>query len=456
VAGSTDGTAVNPGSSASPGLVAAGLAPTGGSDGTPTTAGAQTGAAALAPGITATTVSIGILTVSQAEANAYGATFGVKGLEAGDVEAEQQAAASYINAHGGVAGGRKLTLVPYNVDPTASQDRTAQAACQYWTEDHKVFAGIIPRGQVENAVAASCLAQHRTLMVTTPFVPGNQDFFNRYGPYYYAPNSFESIAMGRTYADGLYDQGFFTGKHKLGLLYYDIPSMQQALKKGVLPALARRGVQLSAADTYAITYASDSSQNASTVSAVQSATLRMRTDGVDRVMFLDAGAGLALYFATQAESQSYHPRYGYMSGSNPSFLELNLKASQLSGALAVGWVPTADVATASIPGSPARTQCRKLMDAAGQRPVSENDLAIQYHICAVFFLLRDGLNRAASLTADGFQAAVQGWGSVPELAVDGFGESYAPGKHWGTSSWSAVHYVDACGCFRYYGSPRGI
>jgi hypothetical protein len=96
------------------------------------------------------------------------------------------------------------------------------------------------------------------------------------------------------------------------------------------------------------------------------------------------------------------------------------------------------------------------MSAAGQTPASQADLYKLYDICATFFLLRDGLNKAASLNASGFQAAVESMGPAPQLAAASFDETYGPGKHWGAASYSGLAYDSGCSCFKYTGSPRSL
>lgn len=409
------------------------------------------GKVATGVGVTATTVSIGIIYTDTSDAN-IGAQFGAKNLVYGDLRAEQQAVVSYINSHGGVAGGRKITLVAYD----ATSNSTVEALCAYWTEDNHVFAGVYPGGQVEDSTGVSCMAQHHTPLIETPFDPGSQSFMNQYSEYYYAPSALESVRMGTDYVNGLYNQGFFSGGHKIGLLYYDMPSLQAALQQGVEPALASHGLRLSQSDVYAITYPASDSQDGAAVAAVDNAELRMHTDGVDRVLMLDAGAGLAFFFMNQAQSQAYHPRYGLESGSNPAFVDQNETAAQLTGAMGVGWLPTGDVDQPYVPDSPARALCRQIMTAAGQPPQSESDLYAQYDMCSVFFMLRDALGRARSVTPSGLQAAVDSLGSDPNASAASFGDSYATGKQWGAGEYMDLQYQTTCSCFRYVGSPHQV
>lgn len=426
---------------------------------TPATAGPSTvggprvaaAPTAWGPGVTATTVSVGIMYAAQSALNASAGSVGATGLVYGDLLVEQRAVVDWINGHGGVAGGRTLALVAHQATPGSP---SPQAVCSDWTDDHKVFAGVYPGGQVESDVLAACMAQHRAIYINSPFDPGAQDFFDRFGPYYYAPTGFEATRMGAAYVDGLVAQGFFEGAHKLGLLYYERPSLQAALDKGVRPALARHGISLASSETMGITYSVDGSGDASTVSQIQAAELHMASAGVDRMMFLDTGAGLAYFFMTSAQNQRYTPRYGLESGSNPAFLGENFDAGQLARAIGVGWLPGGDVATAQIPDTPARRLCRAIMRAAGQQAQSEADLFVQYEICSNFFLLQKGLNAATAPNAEAFQRAVERLGAVPDASAASTGDVFAPGKHWGVGTYRDLEYAEGCACFRYYGAAH--
>jgi hypothetical protein len=119
-------------------------------------------------------------------------------------------------------------------------------------------------------------------------------------------------------------------------------------------------------------------------------------------------------------------------------------------------LPAGDVYQPDIPDSPARVLCRQIMEAAGQDAQSSADLLAQYNMCAAFFFLRDGLNGAPSVNAAGFQAAVEALGAHPASSASTFGDSYAPGKHWGAGQYAPAQYQSVCSCYRYSGPPRPL
>lgn len=413
-----------------------------------TTTGASSGLP-VGPGVSATAINVGILYTRQS--GDVGAQFGAKGLVKGDLRAEQMAIIDYINKHGGAAG-RKLNAIAYDATTSSS----AQSVCSYWTQDHKVFAGVYPGGQVPSDVGSACMAHAGALWINVPFVPGTEAYMDHLAPYYYTPGQLESVRMGQDYVDGLAASGFFTGQHKVGLLYYDVPALQASLQQGVLPALARHRVKL-AAQPYAITYPSDDSQDAAAVSAVQNAELRFAAAGIDRVMFLDAGAGLAFFFMQNASTQGYHPRYGLETGSNPSFIEQQgFAKDQLPGSVGVGWRPAADVAMSVIPDSPARKLCRQIMATAGLAATAENDLMVQYDMCSSFFFLRDAINAAGVPNALTIRSALGRLAEAPDASANSMGDGYAPTKPWGAQYYQRLQFVTTCSCFRYVGARSRV
>jgi hypothetical protein len=401
----------------------------------------------LGPGVTATSVSIGIL--HDGKTADHGAQFGAKGLASGDMLAMQKAVAAYINAHGGVAK-RRIELVPYDVAGGGS----AQAICTAWTEDHHVFAGVNPGGQITSDTMAGCMAKHRSVFVQSPFVPGDAAFFKQFAPYYYTPRSFESVTMGRDFVVGLADQGYFQGDHKIGLAYYDLPAHRAAIARGLVPALKQRGLSLKA--TAAIHYPASDSESGDTISAIQGAVLKFASEGIDRVMFLDTGAGVSFFFIQSANSQGYHPKYGLESGSHPQFLAENFDAASLAGSIGVGWVPPADLSPSGLPATPARALCRQIMNDAGHPAKSSQDSLLQFDICSIFFFLKAGLDAAAAPSPSGFREAMSSLGDVPAASASSLGDGFGPDKPWGTRYYSALAYVAGCSCFRYRGSPHRV
>ncbi|HUR02634.1 MAG TPA: ABC transporter substrate-binding protein [Nonomuraea sp.] len=412
------------------------------------TGGGVTARTATWPGMTATTISIGYLYVDTAAVNAAVGATGAEGSAAGDIKAEHEAVAKWINAHGGIAG-RRIRLVAYEADINDSTTQIAQQACAAWTEDDKVYAAVGATGGTNAGPLVACLARHKTLAVGSSYNVGDEDVFRRYRPYYYAPSALEMVSAGAAYADGLGKQGFFSKAAKVGILTYDDPEYRHAMDRGVLPTMRRYGV--TSPEVAWIASPRALSDQGSLVAAIQNATLKFRSSGVSHVMFLDGNSSITFFFMKQAQSQEYKPRYGFSTLSYPSFVQANFGADVLSGSVGVGWMPTMDVALPQLPANPARTLCEKIQNAAGNRPVAETDLTVQLSICAELFLIKHAVEHAAGAAPSDFLAGVARLGTTVDTAAGGLVDSWTPAKPWGGSQVRYLRYGGACSCFSYHG-----
>jgi hypothetical protein len=406
---------------------------------------------ATSPGVTATTINIGINYIDTAAANSAVQSTGAKGSSAGDMLAEQRAIAAWLNARGGVAG-RRINLIVHKSNINDDISTMAQATCSDWTEDHKVFAGIGAAAGFGSGPLVACLAKHGTVAIGTGYDVGSDSDFNRFRPYYYGPSSMEMGAVGRSYAQGLVDQRFFAPGAKPGIVAYDAPEFHRAMSSGVLPALRAAGVTVP--DTYWITPPNSLSDEGALVSAIQSAVLKFRSDGVSHVMFLDGNSSITYFFIKQAQSQGYSPRYGLSTLSYPSFVQSNFGADVLHGTLGVGWMPTEDVDVAHLPANEARRLCQSIMTAAGLEATAETDLTVQLYFCSEFFLLKAGLEGARELTPSAFRDQVARLGTTSYTSAAGLVDSFSAGKAWGAANYRYLKYDDACACFTYYGQLR--
>ena len=451
--GSTTGSASvggQAGGKATPGLAT----PTGPGQSAPrNTAGVATSQGAVLPGITPTSINIGIHYVDTAAVNAAVSSTGAEGSAAGDIRAQYRAVASYLNAHGGLAG-RKIRLVEHEVDISSDTSTAAQAICENWTTDNKVAAGLGATAQGEFEILVSCLAKRNTLAIGTNYNVGARSAFRRYRPYYYAPAALEMVTAGRAYIEGLAAQRYFSPDVKVGILVYDSPEFREAMRDGVLPALRRQGV--TPTETIWITPPSALSDQGKLVSDIQAATLKMKAQGVTHVLFLDGNASISYFFMKQAESQNYTPRYGLSTLSYPSFLQANFDADQLGDALTVGWMPTQDVDMPHLPPNQARALCQKIMKDASLEATVQTDLTIQLSICSNFFLLKAGLDAATELSADAFAQAIASLGTTNVTAASGLLDSYAEDKAWGAAQYHVGAYSTSCSCFSYRGPARNL
>jgi hypothetical protein len=135
----------------------------------------------------------------------------------------------------------------------------------------------------------------------------------------------------------------------------------------------------------------------------------------------------------------------------PSVTAQNVGASQLRGALGVGWRPTLDVNASDDPGpvSAQATRCTRIMQAAGQ-DVSSRSVVLLSHIeCEQIWSLAAALQRAGTVTAAALRRGFDTLGSP--APVISFGERWAPDRHASNTTVADLGYVEACSCFRYTG-----
>lgn len=394
-------------------------------------------------GFTATEIYIGFGTYTAIDNTAGKA--GYKGTY-GDQVATANAVVKDMNARGGIAG-RKIVLVTY--DYTAQQqlqDREGggQAACARWTQDRPVFAVINPVTIGQDTLTA-CLTKHQTPLID---IDSNsvrlQADFARYAPYLYAPAWMSMERMAAAWMQRLSAAGYFNGgwaadptqagtsPTKVGILA-DSTFHGDDFVRITKDALAKQGQSVAA--TYVGTY-QDMSQ----------AVLKFRQNGVTHV--IPQVASDLLFFAQAAESQNYRPRYGMSSIDSPGGAPTNIPAQQLNGALGMGLIPTADVASAQDPGdvSGAQAACRKVLQGTGQDPANRGALGFALRTCDGFNFLATAVAKGG-LSPVGIQRGAQAMGSMPPAST--FGIALPNGRSDGASASRDLAYRNDCNCFVY-------
>lgn len=438
-----------PGSTVVPGQ--AGGAPGGGS-GSTTGAGTGTTTGAVGPSSLPTRgaaprgpVVIGALTANGA--GKYQKSLGFSGAT-GDQVAMTQSVVSYLNAHGGL-GGRKIQLVSYDLDPAAvaaDQSTAMQAACTYFTQDHKVaalasYVGLAPESFYQ------CLA-HAHVPVVTPDEGVSTDFLRRLGDTLYMPQAPSYSRMLTDSVDALWDAGWLTSRSIVGVVGYDTVDVHDIVDKGLVVALQRHGLKLTTGLYTGTTTAAASEYN--------SGVLSFKTRNVDRVFF--APGGEPVYFALAAEQQAYHPRYELSSLEYFTALAANLPADQLSGSMGLGWLPFLDLPSTewAATSTPGISQCRQAMAAAKQDFSSGTTLGIAAWICDEWVFLRDAFAAGAGADEAAFRSAVESLGTSFRPAST-FRTAFGPARtHDGVTGYRMTAFQDACTCYRYTSPVRPL
>jgi hypothetical protein len=428
--------------------------------------GAAPPAGGRAPGVTATTITVGLPYTSngRAAAAAFGATG--EGVGGGDQRRIWDVVLKDINGSGGVLG-RKLVPVYHENDAT-SQEPTAskeQAACADWTQDHKVFW--VSSGAGETLVP--CLHKAGVAQSSSALTDASTSFYRQF-PYYVEAGTLQMDRVAASLPDRLRAQSFFAAWDtvrgaagaapvKIGIVSFDDPRTVFAVDKLLVPAFAR--VVAGRPVVIKIATPQSSAENASAISAIQSATLRFREEGVTHVLpFETQGAGVGTFFAQGAEQQKYYPRYGLTSGNGAQVLvDAGLwPKSQINGALGFGWLPLVDVRNADNPddgpdSNAARRSCLALMEKAGINASSAIIKGQALESCNTLRLLKAAVEAGGPVfTRESFLAGVHRLGSSFQAGTT-FATRYDPSHHDGVAQVRPFAYMPACGCIRYSG-PR--
>ena len=424
---------------------AKGASKTSGSSGG-TGGGAPSGGTGVVAGLGPGTISIGVH-YNADQAAAYTA-FGVKGSAPADEKAEIQAFVSYVNAHGGM-GGRKVEPVILGSDEgSGTWSATAQSACDFFTQDHHVFAVLSTARPY--ADMAYCLAKRKTpVMIEYDYFFDKQAYDDMAG-FLYQPSSLNASRWG-TWIDQLAANGYFDRGARIGLIRYDTKTHTRVSDGTIKPALAAHGLKLT--DEIAVSFADSQSGVAAIAQQVGSAILRFRNDRVDHVLFLGTAGAVPFFFLPAASAQGYQPRYGLTSNEQPDFLTYNVPASQLHGAVSAGWFPYRDVPAGRAPANAQGALCEKILRDAGVKEPSRYALGTAVHKCDNFLFLKAALDRVSQLTPAALQAAIDGLGTAYASPAT-FATRFAKGRHDGADATRASKFDDGCACFTYVGAPR--
>jgi ABC-type branched-subunit amino acid transport system substrate-binding protein len=401
------------------------------------------------PGVTDTTVKLGVEYISTEDLQAFQQVAGVKAVGATDMLKAYQAVVAAVNKAGGVAGGRKLVIVPRKRETTESVAQAGQTTCAAFTDDDRVFAANLYHNQ--DSPGVPCLTSRGVLAIGGGAVEGgSQRDFQRFGGRYLSSGTVDTVSAARTYVDALVRQGFLTKSSKVGLLWFDFADFQEARARGLKPAVAANGLNL--VSEYRVTY-SEPSDLGRIASSMQNAVLTFRNAGVDRVITLDYQGTLTYFFMTTAQSQGYHPRHGLASWSDAEFLRANGNGDQLAGSMGVGWMPAYDLQVRQQPGNAATAECRAIMKAA-QMPAwdAQGDVILQLRACAEVLFLAKVLNTTTDLGFAAIGRAAASLGERPSYV--GFSERFAVDKLWGGAAYRDLAWGVSCSCFTYRGATR--
>ena len=406
------------------------------------------------PGVTPTRLYVGESwdpNIARADA-AVGAASG----DPGDIHGETNAMIKYINDHGGVAH-RKIAAVWHQISTSDDASTSAEATCQAWTRDNKVFVLDGANFSGAGTLMDECAQHEGGIELIGGSITMQTTEVESHYPEAFDLNGLSNDRAMRYTVAGLSQLGYLSAGARVGIVTWDDPFFRYGVSHDAEPALAALGF-----NHVPVAYVSSPSSYgdlAATSAAVSSAVLRFSST-VDHVIIFDGASGvtgggiLTLEWMQQAHSQHYRPRYGLNSGSGFNALASDLPADQLVNSVGVGWMPALeqtshDFATMKKPAQ--AKLCEQIMNRAGQPASSANAIANQLGICDFYFLLKQALDSVSGplnqLTAI---AAFNAIGTRHQSLVN-FGAKIDPQRRDLPYLVRNMTYQSTCSCFRYVG-----
>ncbi|HUR51443.1 MAG TPA: hypothetical protein VMZ11_04905 [Mycobacteriales bacterium] len=438
------------GSGAGPAV--AGPAASGGTTVTRPGAGAITTLAAIppkGPGWDQRYVYMGALTVNDLHTVAGG--LGIN-LDPGDLEADANAVATYVNEHGGILG-RKLKILfrdMKTLDVASNTESTASAACTDFTQDRRVIALYNPVTTIDTANFRACFARaHTPIFSASSAMLDSQAVKGLEGAFYQtAMVAWDKLAP--VFVQRLKAQGWFGGwDTRLGR-----PSASKPPKVGILTSTTDAGTRVAAEIKGALAaagYRDSLVFQWTDASAGQNSSVNyFNGNGVTHVIVADLELTA---FQNSAQSQQYKPRYGITSYNDPyTNLESLSPKGANNGALGIGWAPAYDVSDANDPGStgPGEKRCMALQEKAGQR-FSGKRTARLYALaaCDSILLAVQGAVAAHGLDAGSIYRGALRVSPAFSTAVSFGNSSLTPTHLFTPSSARDLAWFADCECFKY-------
>jgi ABC-type branched-subunit amino acid transport system substrate-binding protein len=400
---------------------------------------------AAAPGVTAGEVKVGVWVQGNAVAANQQAGTGTASLATSGNTAQDiyQRLIDDVNKRGGLQN-HKIVPVFFTYDATSTEPIAVQdqAACAKWTQDDHVFAALI--GPYHTDTLVNCLEKAGVLTLQSPgFALVDDQTLSKYKHFVLA-GSMSVDSIFKAMVAGAVADKFFAKGSKVGLVTYDTPDYQRAVKAALLPALKKANVKL--VEQISVAPITSAAAYADAQPKIASGVLRLKAAGVDRVLLLGS-SGLGSPLLTSLGAQQYAPRIAMTSADTPYFLTIaKVPGDVLKGAVGVGWMPSVD-----INGKPnaVATTCNTLLQAAGI-PASN---AVQGPVsCDHVALLEAAVKAAGSLDRD---AIVK---TLPKMAAMQLGSNDL--NHFGPNRSAALRYArlaydPGCKCFAYTSKLTG-
>lgn len=395
-------------------------------------------------------LKIGFLYPDNGAANA---ALGVATSASNNPKSIMQALVSSLNKHGGLAG-RQLSIDYDTIDSTSSDYSTqASAACAHFTQDDPVPV-VLDLSFGNRYGMASCLA-HRGV-VDFGFGTADTTADNAVG-LFAAPDWMTSSRRYPAVITGLHRSGYLTSTNKIGVLLESCPYLRRAYQQNVLPTASRLGLHV--VDTESLDCTAGFSSAGPASAAIQSAALRFRSHGVDRILMVsDYEQVTLLLMSNYAESQHWRPGYMLSSTAQTEVMRPNIASGQWPQLHGIGWSPGLDIDDPHQPPSAADKRCLGLIKDGGVSVSGWQNVYVATTICSDVFFLDAALRKSGGNAAgSALMAAVGTLGkSFVAPGIVAGRTSFGPNRRDGAAAAAPFGYVPACRCLKYTGAAFSV
>lgn len=373
-----------------------------------------------------------------------GAALTAAGISDGDAATHEQIVRSLVddlNARGGI-GGRLIEPVIHVTDSLrGSFSQQIAEACADFTDDHHVDlvldGALVPRFDM-----SACLAQHDVPMIWEYGAMVDRATLAPVEPYLFMPSMPLADDLGVS-VDLLFEHGFLTADSKVGLLRFDDAASNRFARNVLEPGLRRLGLAIT--EEFAYSPASGASDAGTLATQSGNAVVRMRSRGVDRIIFVPSFAVLPVLWWPAAESQGYEPKYAMFTYDTLGLQVSNASDGQLDGSMAIGWAPAGDT-TAARKASAWDRHCTEVTGEEG---------FTAHRYCNGFVVMEQAFRDLRDTSSAAIRAALESLGEATPSALT-FSSQLGKGRHLGARQVQAMTYASACNCFEYVGTRRSL
>jgi hypothetical protein len=415
------------------------------------------------PGVTAKEIFVGY--AYDPGADKYKRSLGGGESAEGDTRRVVAAIAADINRRGGIAG-RTLKMVYHEVGGASETNaQQAQAACETYSTDTKVFAAVAST----NPDFRACTLKAGILnVVDSPATLDDAEF--QANPHFVDVSALSLDRVGSALIAELVARQYFAKWNdasgqpggvkppKVGIIVPDLPAYLRVVKNIVLPRLKAAGYPVDADNVQVWPFPNGASESGAAVASIQSAVLKFRNDGVTHVLPMEVNS--LGFFAQPAENQGYRPRYGLSSTVYAQRFAGGplVPYSQLNGALGLGWFPAEDIPGSAVKAGgpyvgPGRAACLDVMKKAGISPDPGAPTTAALGLCNQMNVLDstiEAIPAGSAINMSTFMQALQGPTSFKNALLPT--SKFLPGRRYPVTHGYHLSFNSACPCMQYTGS----